>query len=258
MTNINIFNTPWIFWYSFQHALQFLTHAEIFNMLFQHSFQHILQFSICLEIFNMFSTHFEIFNIVLNIHYIIQHMMKFSTHFSDMFSTHFKHENLKHLQSNCNWTHPEVCVEHNINVKLPFVLKVWKIWKVEFWNSPVMNHVENCVENHVKNFKVCWKPCWKFQSVLKITVMWPLHYLFHQFWNIITVMKIKSDIINEDYRSLWCYMSSLIEILCSHRENWVCLLTTPAWCACDGKFVFQPCCELSLFSFKLSKFVRYF
>ena len=27
-------------------------------------------------------------------------------------------------------------------------------------------------------------------------------------------MKIKSDIINEDYMSLWCYMSSLIEILC--------------------------------------------
>ena len=24
---------------------------------------------------------------------------------------------------------------------------------------------------------------------------------------------MKSDIINEDYRSLWCYMSSLIEIL---------------------------------------------
>ena len=78
----------------------------------------------------------------------------------------------------------------------------------------VMNHVENCVENHVENFKECWKPCWKFQSVLKITVMWPLHDLFHQFWNIITVIKIKSDIINEDYRSLWCYMSSLIEILC--------------------------------------------
>ena len=75
-----------------------------------------------------------------------------------------------------------------------------------------MNYVENCVENHVKYFKVCWKPCWKFQgmlktmskfqSVLKITVMWPLCDPFHQFWNIIAVIKIKSDIINEDYRSL--------------------------------------------------------
>ena len=37
---------------------------------------------------------------------------------------------------------------------------------------------------------------------------------FHQFWNILTVIKIKSDIINEDYRSLWYYMSSLIEMLC--------------------------------------------
>ena len=46
-------------------------------MLFQHSFLHILQFSICLEIFNMFSTHPEIFNIVLNMHYSFQHALKF-------------------------------------------------------------------------------------------------------------------------------------------------------------------------------------
>ena len=78
----------------------------------------------------------------------------------------------------------------------------------------VMNHVENCVENHVKNFKMCWKPCWKFQGMLKVTMTWPLRDPFHQFWNIITVIKIKSDSINEDYRSLWGYMSSLIEILC--------------------------------------------
>ena len=54
----------------------------------------------------------------------------------------------------------------------------------------------------------------KFQSMPKITMTWPLCDPFHQVWNIITVIKIKYDIINEDYRSLWCYMSSFIEILC--------------------------------------------
>ena len=92
-----------------------------------------------------------------------------------------------------------------------------------------MNHVENCVENHVKYFKVCWKSYWKFQgtlktmskfwSVSKITVTWPLCDAFHQFWNIIAVIKIKSDIINEDCRSLWCYMWSVIEILCDLEEK---------------------------------------
>ena len=55
--------------------------------------------------------------------------------------------------------------------------------------------------------------------VLKITVTWPLCDPFHQFWNIIAVIKIKSDIINEDYRSLWCYMWSVIEILCGLEEK---------------------------------------
>ena len=109
--------------------------------------------------------------------------------------------------------------------------------------------VNHCVENYIENFKACWKPCQKFQSmlkhsfqnalqistpaeiqfstcitdfnmhVLKITVMWPLCNPFHQFWNIIAVIKIKSDIINEDYRSLWCYMWSVIEILCGLEEK---------------------------------------
>ena len=87
-----------------------------------------------------------------------------------------------------------------------------------------MNYIENCVENHMENFKVCWKPCRKFQSMSKISVTWPLRDPFHQFWNIVTVIKIKSDIINEDYRSLWCYMSSLIEILCvlARKIGFVC------------------------------------
>ena len=50
---------------------------RIFNILFQHSFLHILQFPTCLEIFNMFSTHPEIFNIVLNMHYSFQQVLKF-------------------------------------------------------------------------------------------------------------------------------------------------------------------------------------
>ena len=49
--------------------------------------------------------------------------------------------------------------------------------------------------------------------------MWLLRDTFHQFWNIIAVIKIKSDIINEDYRSLWCYMWSVIEILCDLEEK---------------------------------------
>ena len=86
-----------------------------------------------------------------------------------------------------------------MNVKLLFVLKVWKYQKYGFVNAPMLWTIfANCVENHVKNF----------------TTMLTLCDRFHQFWNIITVNKINSDIINEDYCSLWCYMSSLIEILC--------------------------------------------
>ena len=77
-----------------------------------------------------------------------------------------------------------------------------------------MNHIENCVENHVENFKACWKPCQNFKACQKSPCHDRYMTLFHQFWNILTVIKIKSDIINEDYRSLWYYMSSLIEMLC--------------------------------------------
>ena len=64
----------------------------------------------------------------------------------------------------------------------------------------------------------------KFRSMSKITMTWPLCDPFHQFWNILTVIKIKSDVINEDYRSLWCYMSSLIEMLCvlAGKRGFVC------------------------------------
>ena len=48
-----------------------------------------------------------------------------------------------------------------------------------------------------------------------VTVTWP----FPSIWNVIAVIKIKSDVINEDFRSLWCYMWSVIEILCGLEEK---------------------------------------
>ena len=167
---------PWNIQHSFELALQFSTHTEMFNMLFQHSFQHILQFSTCLEIFKMFfnipwniqhsfepalqfstctetfntlfqhalqfSEHTEMFNMLF---YSFQNMLKISTCFFTVFRTcwkfqhaflqfstlffnmflksvtdfntlwnfqhTFKHENLKHLESNCNWIHPEIFIK---------------------------------------------------------------------------------------------------------------------------------------------------
>ena len=121
-----------------------------------------------------------------------------------------------------------------------------KISKVEFWNSlsyeplwtivlKTISKISRHVENHVKNFKACWnivfKMHYRFQHMLKFSFQHalqistcmrqksPLCDPFHQFWNIIAVIKIKSDIINEDYRSLWCYMWSVIEILCGLEEK---------------------------------------
>ena len=105
-------------------------------------------------------------------------------------------------------------------------------------------------------WNLCWKPCQKFQSVSKITMTWPLCDPFHQFWNIIAVIKIKSYIINEDYRSLWCHMWSLIEILCGLEEKSgpFCVQFLHNVHAMEN-FWIQPCCKLP---FKLSKFVKYF
>ena len=129
-------------------------------------------------------------------HYIFQHVLKFSTLQISTYVTDFNTRwNFQHAFSRC--------FQHISNMKFTYG----------------MNHVEKCIENHVKYFKVYWKPCWHFQSVSKITVTWPLCDPFHQFWNIIAVIKIKSDIINKDYRSLWCYMWSVIEILCGIEEK---------------------------------------
>ena len=134
-----------------------------------------------------------------------------------MFLTHFKHE--IHL-----WYEP-----------------CWKLcWKpCQIFQSVLktMLKISRHVENHVKNFKVCRK-----------SLMWLLRDPFHQFWNIIAVIKIKSDIINEDYRSLWCYMWSLI-------ESYVVLKRKL------GPFVCNPCimCMLwKIFEFNLAVNFLYF
>ena len=76
-----VFRTYWNFHHAF---LQLSEHAENFNMLF-YSFQH--------SFFDMLSTCITDFNMLWN----FQHT--------------FKHENLKYLQSNCNWTHPEIFIK---------------------------------------------------------------------------------------------------------------------------------------------------
>ena len=87
-----------------------------------------------------------------------------------------------------------------------------KISKVEFWNSPMlwtilktvlktMSKISKHVENQVKISKHA-------KNHHDVTVTWPFSSILKH------NNSIKSDIINEDYRSLWCYMSSLIEILC--------------------------------------------
>ena len=126
-----------------------------------------------INIFDMvFNTHWNFqhaSNIVFNMHYRFQHVLKFSTCFQHSFQhalqiltciTDFKHE-------------IDVCYE--------------PCWKLLI----TMSNISKCVENYVENFKACWKSCQKFQSVLKITMTWPLHDPFHQFWNIIAVIKIK-------------------------------------------------------------------
>ena len=71
-------------------------------------------------------------------------------------------------------------------------------------------------------------------------------------------MKIKSDIISEDYRSLWCYVSSLIEILCVLEEKigFYFLQLLHGLHAMENLF-FNLAVNFYLFFFKLSKFVRY-
>ena len=58
---------------------------------------------------------------------------------------------------------------------------------------------------------------------------------------------------------MWCCMPSLVEILCCLDEEigHVCWQLMHDMHATEI-FGIQPTCELSLFSFKLSKLIRYF
>ena len=58
---------------------------------------------------------------------------------------------------------------------------------------------------------------------------------------------------------MWCCMPSLVEILCILEEKigLVCR-QLPHDMHATETFDVQPTCELSLFSFKMIKFVRYF
>ena len=171
-------------------------------------------------------------NIVFKMHYRFQHVLKFSFQHALQIST---------------------CAEI---FKMPF-----KMFSTHFKhkNSPMVWTMLKTVENHVKYFKVCWKPCWKFQGMLKtmskiskcvknhhdMTAMWPFpSILKHN-----RVIKIKSDIINEDYRSLWCYMWSVIEILCGLEEKIgpACMQLLHNVHATEN-FQIQPCCELLFLS----------
>ena len=83
----------------------FSIHLEIFWHGFQHTLKFSTQFQDALKFSTLFSTCLEIFK------------------FFNMFSAHFKLENLKHLHSNCNWTHPENCVKSYLTL---YVL--WMLW----------------------------------------------------------------------------------------------------------------------------------
>ena len=105
MPIINIFNTPWNFnivynmHYSFQHTLKFSTCC--FNIVFNtyYSFQHTLKFSTCCFniVFNpilQFSTCFEMFNMLFNTPWNIQHSFELALQFStwaEIFNILFQH-----------------------------------------------------------------------------------------------------------------------------------------------------------------------
>ena len=149
-------------------------------------------------------------NIVFKMHYRFQHALKFSLQHALQMSTCI-------IDFNMCWNFQNSfsrCFQHISNIKI----HLW-IWTMLKTGLKTMSNISKCVENYVENFKVCWKPYRKFQSVSKITVTWPFHNPFHQFQNIIAVFKMKCDIINEDYRSLWCYMWGVIEILCGLEEK---------------------------------------
>ena len=150
----------------------------------RHVENHVKNFKVC-------------WNIVFKMHYRFQHVPEFSFQHALQISTCF-------IDFNMCWNFQIAfsrCFQHISNKKNHLWYEpCWKLcWKpCQIFQSVLKTMLK--ISRHVE------KPCRKFQSVSKITVTWPLCDPFHQFWNIIAGIKIKSDIINEDYRSLWYYM----------------------------------------------------
>ena len=117
--------------WNFQHAFNI-----VFNMHYR--FQHVLKFSTCF--FNMLSTKFSTCITDFNMHYRFQHVLKFLTCFLKMFSTHFKHE--IHLCYEPCW---KLC---------------WKPCQIFQSVLKTMWKTSRHVKNHVNNFKVYQKSLW--------------------------------------------------------------------------------------------------
>ena len=122
-------------------------------------------------------------------------------------------------------------------------------WKVPCWKAHI-SHFEAHIQPQNSEY---------FQTVLKqlwCTIVWLFHLIF--FYRNDSI-KIKTDIISEDIKLLRSYICSLVEILCVLEEEIVLVCwQLPHDIHATEIFWIQPTCELSLFSFKLSKLVRYF
>ena len=84
----------------------------------------------------------------------------------------------------------------------------WKFQGILRIMSKISRHIENCVEN----FKVCWKPC---QNHNDVTMTWPFQYILYKTKRV----KIKTEIIIESNMFIWCYICSLVEMLCVLEEK---------------------------------------
>ena len=93
-------------------------------------------------------------NLVFNMHYRFQNILKFSKCFFKMFSTHFKHKN-----SPMVWT------------MLKTVLRT-------------MSNISKCVENHIENFKA-------WVVLQKKGMTWPLHDLLKTYFTELIQLKYK-------------------------------------------------------------------
>ena len=90
-----------------------------------------------------------------------------------------------------------------------------------YWNSCAILVENNCIENYVfciselLNCKTSKKsePCWNSHDII-ICDSSIKSYKYRT-----DSIKIEADIINEDNRSMWCCMCSLVEILCVLKEE---------------------------------------